>query len=262
MLLSIVTVCKNEEKRIGRTAKSVLEQEGIDFEYVVLDGKSEDDTISVLNSFKKQFDDKGVTYKVVSDSDTGIYNAMNNALDYVNGEWILYLNAGDRLYSKKATEIICNSEDKSDIVYGDVILVENGYYKNKRADDYHDLPTMMPMCHQSVFCRTQLMRDYRFREKYCLAADYDMLIRAYCDNKNFEYVHEAISIFTLDGQSTKNAWKYQKEMMRSGREVCGTNFKRQFKAFFNSCVRMGKIWGANLLNDQYHSEKRGWKKLK
>ena len=262
MLLSIVTVCKNEEKRIRRTVRSVLSQEGTDYEYIVLDGKSEDNTLNVLDSFQKEFADNGVSYKVVSKSDSGIYNAMNNALEYVKGDWILYLNAGDCLYSKKVTRIIDNYKEKCDIIYGNFILIENGYYKNKKPSDYHNLPTMMPMCHQSVLCRTELMKKYQFREKYRLAADYDFLLRAYWEGKNFEYVNNIISIYTLDGQSTSNAWKYQLEMIKSGKEVYGINLKFQFKAFLNSCIRMGKIFLANTLNNQYHSPKRGWRKIK
>ena len=262
MLLSIVTVCRNEEKRIARTIKSVLAQREIDFEYIVLDGKSTDGTLKVLESFQKDFANKGVVYKVISENDTGIYNAMNNALKYVNGEWIIYLNAGDCLYTKDLIEIINSNKNHIDIIYGDVIFVENGYYKKRKAADHSCLPVTMPMCHQSVICRTELMREYKYRENYRLAADYDFLLRSYWNGKTFEHVHEAISIYTLDGQSTTNAWKYQLEMMKSGRDVYGFNPEYQCKAFLNSVVRMTKIFLAYTFNDLYHSKKRGWKKVK
>ena len=262
MLLSIVTVCRNEEKRIARTIKSVLAQREIDFEYIVLDGKSTDGTLKVLESFQKDFENKGVVYKVISENDTGIYNAMNNALKYVNGEWIIYLNAGDCLHTKELIEIINSNKNHIDIIYGDVIFVENGYYKKRKAADHSCLPVTMPMCHQSVICRTELMREYKYRENYRLAADYDFLLRLYWNGKIFEHVNEAISIYTLDGQSTTNAWKYQLEMMKSGRDVYGFNLEYQCKAFLNSVVRMIKIFLVYTFNDLYHSKKRGWKKVK
>ena len=260
--LSIVTVCKNEEKRVRRTIKSVLMQAGIDYEYIVLDGKSEDNTLDVLKSYEKEFEDKGVSYRIISKSDSGIYNAMNNALEYINGEWVIYLNAGDCFYSKQTTQMLADSNFQGDIVYGDVILVENGYYKTQKAADYHSLPIMMPFCHQSVFCRAEILKEYRFREKYRIAADYDLLLRAFIDGKKFEYIHESISIFSQDGQSIKNAWKCHAEIMKSGREVCGPNIKNQCKSIINSIIRLGKLFLANIFNDQYHSKNRGWRKLK
>lgn len=263
MLLTIVTVCKNEANRIEKTLKSVLKSEETDFEYIIMDGGSQDETLNIISSYKESFSGRGITYRVISKADHGIYNAMNNALDYASGDWIIYLNAGDLLVTKRLSEIVSSCDSGHiDIIYGDVVMIENGYYKRIKAKNYNNLLFEMPMCHQGVLCKTDLVRKYGFREEYRLAADYDFLLRALKGGTGFKYVNTVIAVYPLDGMSTKNAWKYQLELMQSGKQVNGFSILYQTKALTRSIVRIGKKWGAALLPKQYHVAKRGWKQLR
>ena len=86
---SIITVCLNAEKAIGDTIRSVLEQSCTDVEYIVKDGGSKDETVGIAKSFMPAFEKRGISYRVISKPDRGIYDAMNQAVRDVQGEWVL-----------------------------------------------------------------------------------------------------------------------------------------------------------------------------
>ena len=97
-LLTIITVCYNSEENIEKTMTSVLEQGYTDFEYVVVDGKSSDNTLEIAAQFSDRFALKGIRFRIYSESDNGIYNAMNKGISYSDGKYILFLNSGDYLF--------------------------------------------------------------------------------------------------------------------------------------------------------------------
>ena len=86
-LFSVVTVCKDCKDKLLRTARSVHEQKFQNFEYIIKDGGSTDGTVDVFNEIQAT--------KIISEPDSGIFNAMNIALDYCSGEYVIFLNAGD-----------------------------------------------------------------------------------------------------------------------------------------------------------------------
>ena len=88
-LLSIITVVKNDEKRIEKTIRSIINQKNIRYEYIIIDGKSKDNTIKRIKKFKNKID------KIISENDLGIYDAMNKGLRLANGEVVVFCNSGD-----------------------------------------------------------------------------------------------------------------------------------------------------------------------
>ena len=94
-LFSIITVCLNEENEIKNTILSVLEQDYDNFEYIIKDGGSVDKTVSIAESFSTAFTDRGISFRIITQRDKGIYDAMNIATREAKGDWIIYMNAGD-----------------------------------------------------------------------------------------------------------------------------------------------------------------------
>ena len=78
--VSVITVCYNAEASIGNTLKSVLEQTYKDFEYVIIDGASKDNTLKIVERYKPEFEEKGILLNLISEKDNGIYDAMNKAV--------------------------------------------------------------------------------------------------------------------------------------------------------------------------------------
>ena len=91
----IITVCLNAEKVLEKTILSVLNQEFNEYEYLIKDGCSYDSTLRIAESYTSAFRKKGISYRIISQKDQGIYDAMNQAACAAQGEWILYMNAGD-----------------------------------------------------------------------------------------------------------------------------------------------------------------------
>ena len=91
-LLSIITVVKNDEQNIQKTIKSIISQKKINYEYIIIDGKSTDNTLNKILKYKNKIN------KIISKKDKGIYDAMNKGLKIANGEVIVFCNSGDFFY--------------------------------------------------------------------------------------------------------------------------------------------------------------------
>ena len=133
-LFSIITVVKNDEKNIQKTIESILNQEFKNFEYIIVDGKSEDSTISLVNKYKDEIK------HIISENDDGIYFAMNKGAKIASGEFIVYVNSGDTLTSKalKIIQSKINEKPNIDFVFGTVkrnytkdTLIKYGFDKKK-----------------------------------------------------------------------------------------------------------------------------------
>ena len=95
MKISIVTVNYNGGKTLKRTIESILNQTHNDIEYIIVDGKSTDNSVDIIKSYEENFNKKGYEYRWISEKDTGIYNAMNKGIKLATGEIIGILNSDD-----------------------------------------------------------------------------------------------------------------------------------------------------------------------
>lgn len=96
---TIITPSFNSEKTIGATIKSVLNQSFTDFEYLIIDGKSSDKTLQIIEAFVPQFKSRNIQFKYISEKDSGIYDAWNKGIALSNGTWISFLGADDNYFS-------------------------------------------------------------------------------------------------------------------------------------------------------------------
>ena len=88
MKVSIITVCLNSENTIERTFKSVISQTYSEFEYIVVDGESKDNTVKIVKEYCLKFKDKNISFKWVSEKDKGLYDAMNKGAKMALGEYL------------------------------------------------------------------------------------------------------------------------------------------------------------------------------
>ena len=93
--ISIITVCRNPGRSLIRTMESILAQDYRDYEYIIKDGGSEDGTLDLISEYRDRFASAGVSFKLFSEDDNGIYDAMNKAVLKANGTWVNFMNAGD-----------------------------------------------------------------------------------------------------------------------------------------------------------------------
>ena len=208
---SIITVCLNVENTIEDTILSVLEQTCTDYEYIIKDGVSSDKTLQIAESFISAFAEKGVSYRIISQPDGGIYDAINQAANEAQGEWVLYMNAGDLFADSFVLEMVKQSGklEKADIVYGDRINSMDKRYIYQKAHPLEMLRERLPFCHQSVFAKKSLYDQFLYSLNYRLCSDYLFFYDRYQEGKIFAYLPIAISIYDRHGASSnkKAVWQ-------------------------------------------------------
>ena len=213
-LFSIIVVCKNEENVIRQTIKSILAQSCGDFEVIIHDGKSTDQTIQIIDELEAS--DKRI--KLKSEEDSGIYNAMNKALAEAKGEYIYFLNAGDIFYDREVLSSVekCIREKKTDIIIGKYLSKkhEQKVIVNpiKKENLFSYIKKGNGLCHQSIFARKECFSD-GFDEQYIFSADFDWVCRQIKEERKVENIDIIIANYDKYGVSSlaKNWKKVQEE---------------------------------------------------
>lgn len=209
--ISIVTITYNAQEYIEQTIKSVLEQDYKNIEYIIIDGNSRDDTLSIINKYKKNID------IVISEPDNGIYNAMNKGLSYISGKWVNFLNAGDTFCN---SQILSKTFEKLpeniDLIYGDWINVNGrGLYFYVQANPILNIKVLsskFQMNHQSLFVKAKNLPQFDL--SYKIKADYQWVIDIIkkLNEHNIRYINEAFVYYDIEGVSAKqlltNMWEY------------------------------------------------------
>lgn len=119
--LSIITINYNDKNGLEKTIKSVINQSCRDYEFIVVDGGSNDGSADIIKNHTDYID------KWVSEPDKGIYNAMNKGALMASGDYITYLNSGDEFHDQDVTrDIISHLDRETDIIFGNVLNVHRG----------------------------------------------------------------------------------------------------------------------------------------
>ncbi len=189
MKISIITVCFNSEKTIKDTLDSVLRQTYKPYEYIIIDGKSTDNTLPILNSYKKKFIAENIDYTIVSEKDKGLYDAMNKGISIAKGNVIGIINSDD-WYENSTLEYVNNkfSEIQNiDILHANIRRVkQDGYTYLMESHNIENLKYYMCLNHPTFFVRKEIYQKYGcFSLKYKTAADYDFTLRTWLESCRF-----------------------------------------------------------------------------
>lgn len=207
--ISIITVVFNGSSLIERTIKSVLVQTYSHVEYIIIDGASTDGTLTVIEKYRSKI------HTLISEKDNGIYDAMNKGLSVATGDYVLFLNAGDELYSDSTIKEVFASSPDADVYYGNTAVVDE--QRNVLGDRRLTPPSTltwksfkfgMSVSHQSFIAKRSLCGTYSL--DYRLGSDIDWIITILKKAKKIVYTKTYISKF-LEGGITSNkrtlAWK-------------------------------------------------------
>lgn len=214
-ILTIITINYNNAVGLKKTIDSVVTQTFQDFEFIIIDGYSSDNSVDIIKNYNR------IDYWV-SEKDTGIYNAQNKGILKANGSYLLFLNSGDILENIQTLQKIIPSLSKSDVVYGDIITEDvNGLRTHLsspvKLDVYHFF--ISTLWHPCTFIRKSLFESVgNYDESFKITADYEFFIRAILRNgATSEYVNMPISVFNLGGISNNpsNDEIQKMERMRS-----------------------------------------------
>ena len=197
--ISIIIATFNAEKTLSIALNSVLKQEYQNWECIIVDGKSKDNTLSIIKDFQNQ--DSRI--KFISEPDKGIYDAFNKGWKMAKGEWIYYLGADDQLTPNGLNSLIKNADSNSDIVYGDYITEDaNQKRKIRTAVSCYVLKKHMCCSHQAVIMKRSCIDNLNgFNIDYSILGDFDLMQRAYLNKYKFEHINSLICIFKLGGAS-------------------------------------------------------------
>lgn len=184
-LLSVVTVCYNSERTIEATIKSILNQTYINFEYIIVDGNSSDNTVKLITSFEDKFKEKGISFSWISEKDTGIYNAFNKGINLSKTDWVSFLGADD-CYTIDALEIysnvILNINSNVDFVFSNVEVINQKGEVIKKINNkwyWSKFKRYMDIAHVGAFhYKKYFLKHGFFNESFKISGDYELLLRA------------------------------------------------------------------------------------
>ncbi|MGB4775164.1 MAG: glycosyltransferase family 2 protein [Daejeonella sp.] len=203
MKLSIITINLNNAIGLDKTINSVINQYYNDFEYIVIDGDSIDGSKQIIDKYKEHF-----AY-LISEPDTGIYNAMNKGIKVATGEYLLFLNSGDVLINSQVLGDVTKLNLDRDIVYGNIHL-ESGK-KQEICLPTDDLTFKFlfrcSLPHQATFIkRTVFERVGFYDEKLKIVSDWKLLLLAICKhNCSYKHIETVVSVYNDDGISSNPA---------------------------------------------------------
>ena len=220
MKLSIITVCYRNLEGLQRTENSIRMQTWRDFEWIVVDGGSDDGTVEYLKSLSPQPD------YWVSEPDGGIYDAMNKGLRRAKGEYVLFLNSGDALTGPGSLSELMQPEPVSDVVYGDMNFVGPEGKRNAcySAELDQELLIIEGLPHQSALIRAAVLKAAGgYDSSYRIAADFKFWLQIFKVGRRFEHRHQVVSDFFLGGCSSTDRAQTMLERQRALREVFGVN---------------------------------------
>jgi len=242
-MFSIITICKNDIIGLKKTCESLCAQTNVEFDWIVIDGKSDDGTTDYLiNS-----DIKYLKYWL-SEDDSGIYDAMNKGARFIRQDYVIYLNAGDVLIDNFLTIAVEKIKNlKSDILFFSYNLeLPNGVIIHKESRDFSSyIWHGMPTSHQAMIFNANLIMSIPYDTKYKISGDYYLLAKAFERGFTANINLDCMSTFQVGGASFQSpkllifeAWKIRREILKVGLRL------RVF-SFLKSCI---SILGLRILS--------------
>ena len=198
--ISVVTVCYNAVDTIEETILSVINQTYQNIEYIIVDGASNDGTYEKICEYADKID------VIIHEKDCGIFDAMNKSLNHIEGDYVIFMNSGDKFVNERVVEsVFMNQGYTADLVYGDVyiqtqygfnLILANPIYM--RHFTQRDLVfKSQGISHQSLFTKSSLLKRIRFDVRFPIGADYDTTYKIFMYG-NHELVYAGIPVSIFD----------------------------------------------------------------
>lgn len=199
VLFSIISVSYNCKDYVDLTLSSLLNQSYNDYELIIIDGKSTDGTLDEINKYKNKF----ANIKIVSEEDSGIYDAMNKGVRYASGKYVFFLNFGDAFFDNNLLENVASKmRSNKDVYYGDIERQGTIIKQEGRFNLFNFVYQEGMVCHQSIFVRRTLLEKHPFDLKHKICADRDFFIKILKDNCSVEYIGLTICHYDDAGESS------------------------------------------------------------
>jgi glycosyltransferase involved in cell wall biosynthesis len=203
---TVITITYNAESVLENTIRSVASQTYQQIEYIIVDGASKDGTMEIVKKYNKYIS------KVVSEPDKGLYDAMNKGITMATGDYLCFLNAGDRFHENDTLQQIAQSiteKELPDILYGETAIVDKTNHllhmrrlRVPRNLTWKSFKNGMLVCHQAFFVKRTLAEPYDL--SYRFSADFDWCIRMMKKAQVLHNTHLTIINYLNEGVTTRN----------------------------------------------------------
>ena len=233
MKISVITVNYNDQLGLERTIKSLQLQTAMNYEHIIIDGGSTDGSKEVIEHYQESF-----SYWV-SESDNGIYHAMNKGIEVAQGDYIIFMNSGDTFYQRESIELFNKNIGEEGFIYFNINLKkkeESTIYKPDQKLSFSTLRYQMPF-HQATFIRRELFLKFgMYDESLKIVADWKFFIIAIAKyNQSYKYVDEVMSDHYHDGISADPA---NAPLIREERKKV---LQEHFECFLNEYEAMDQL---------------------
>ena len=202
MKISVITVTFNNLPGLRKTLPSVIGQDYPDFEYIIVDGASQDGTVAYLKEHLA-----GIT-AWVSEPDSGIYEAMNKGVRLATGDYCIFMNAGDLFVSPSVLTRVQGHLNDADIILGNEIVVNEddtirGFTSSRHAYTLKHLLTSSTS-HQATFIRRGLLLEYPYDESFRLVSDWKFILERFLEGcHTFKEINVDVCYFRTGGATDR-----------------------------------------------------------
>jgi len=229
MKISIITVTYNSSKTLKDTLESVLKQTYKDYEHIIVDGLSKDNTMEIVKEYEKRYDGK---LKYISEKDSGIYDAMNKGIKMATGDVIGILNSDDIYANENVLQKIAHTfkKEQCDGTYANLIFMDEETMskpqriwkspKGKLENGWHP-------AHPTLYLKKEVYDKIGvFNLEYRIVADYDFMLRMMLNKQiNLKYIDEYLIYMRVGGTSTAGLKGYIKNLKEAHNALIKNNVK-------------------------------------
>ncbi len=250
MKISIITATYNSEATIASCMLSVLQQSYQNIEYVIIDGQSNDGTLDIVKNYQVEF--PKVNFKIVSEPDKGIYDALNKGIALATGDVIGFVHSDDVLAHSQIIETIANQFKTQDLdgIYGDLQYVNKTdvtkifrHWKSCAFDSKLLKKGWMP-AHPTLYLKKDIYNEFGgFNTKFDIAADYDFILRVFKnEHLKFFYLPEVIVKMRVGGESNRNLNRIVLKMKEDYRAIRGNNIGNVSVLLFKNVSKLNQFF--------------------
>lgn len=226
--ISIITVSYNSAATISETIEHVLNQTYDNYEYIIIDGLSKDDTVSIAKSYEDKFAVKGIPFKIISEKDNGIYDAMNKGISLTDGEIVGIINSDD-YYNDDALEKVAKFYDEVhfDVMYADLRIFggKKEYIKKSSLDKKFKTRHWN---HPTTFVTRKVYDEFNYANE-SIYDDLNFMLTARKKGYNICVLNEVLANFRLGGVSNKKSWKNCRERIKLRNKIYKQNGCKGYK---------------------------------
>ena len=224
-MLSIVTINKDNRQGLQKTIASLAHLKDRAYQWICIDSVSTDGSVELANQFKAAGD------VVISEKDSGIYNAMNKGINQATGDFVLFLNSGDTLApSITSLDFLTRIAGQDLVLFGFEI---RGQHRLPRANAWRFWS--MPTSHQAIVYSKKLLEQYAFDETYRFAADFEHYLRINRKNRSITHDHRALIVnepYGSDAHLPVLLGEYRHALIKNGYPKAWAHFVYWFKTYY------------------------------